>query len=245
MPKWICEISNLEVLKGFVVSGVRNKTQSCRVSDLSELKKLRKLSIRISSEQLDKEDFSGLKDLDRLLILTIIWRDNKNNSSSSPNNKSNVTIPTYSFPKNLEKLDIRCYPEAEASNLLNPTELKNLKRLYIRGGKLIKIPYNDKWKVEILRLRFLQNLKTDWVELMGSFENLKYVEYVTKIPNRTGELPQEYPEPENFPENVDGWIIQKPITTHEDESVFCMYRADTPVDMNSTLQNASITSNES
>ncbi|KAF3338232.1 disease resistance RPP13-like protein 4 [Carex littledalei] len=220
MPKWLCELRNLEVLKGFVVSGVRNKTQSCRVSDLSELKKLRKLSIRISSEHLDKEDFSGLKDLDRLLILTIIWRDNKNNSSLSQNNKPNDTIPTYSFPKNLEKLDMRCYPEAEASNLLNPTKLTNLKRLYIRGGKLIKIPYNDKWKVEILRLRFLKNLKTDWVELMGSFENLKYVEYV------------ESPEPENFPKNGDGWIIQKSVTIHEGESVFCyQYRADTPVDI--------------
>ncbi|XP_078150534.1 disease resistance RPP13-like protein 4 [Carex rostrata] len=178
MPKWVCDLSNLEVLKGFVVSNVGSKIQSCQLSDLSKLNKLRKLSIRIASDYLLPADFSSLKHLDRLLVLTIIWGGNKSNSA----------IPTFSFPKNLEKLDIRCYPYTEASNLLNPAELKNLKRLYIRGGKLTNFTNDENWKVETLRLRFLTNLETDWIDLKRLFKNLKYVEYV------------ECPMLQNFPE---------------------------------------------
>ncbi|XP_078174192.1 disease resistance RPP13-like protein 4 isoform X2 [Carex rostrata] len=194
MPKWICELSNLEVLKGFVVGNVGNKNQSCQLSDLSKLKNLWKLSIRILIEHSGTEDFSGLKPLNNILVLTIIWGGNKDN------NKGTVT---YSLPKYLEKLDIRCYPKTEASELLNPAELKNLKRLYIRGGKLTKIRNDARWEVEILRLKFLKNLKTNWVELRRSFGNLKYVEYV------------ECPELENFPEGRSHWIKEKDEPNHK------------------------------
>ncbi|XP_078161539.1 disease resistance RPP13-like protein 4 isoform X2 [Carex rostrata] len=185
MPKWICKLHNLEVLKGFVVGSVGN--QSCQLDDLSNLTKLRKLSIRIGSKRLASENLSGLKPLNKLLMLTIIWGENK----------SNCVMPTFSFPKNLEKLDIRCYPEAEASKLVNAVKLKNLKRLYIRGGKLTEIPYSDNWEVEILRLRFLENLETDWDEIKRSFKYLRYVEYV------------ECPKLMNFPKDSCRWIKEK------------------------------------
>ena len=76
----------------------------------------------------------------------------------------------YSLPKNLEKLDIRCYPEVDVSKLKNCDELTELKKLYIRGGNLRKIPSHNNWKVEKLRLRFLKNLvSTDWEEVRMSW----------------------------------------------------------------------------
>ncbi|XP_078161873.1 uncharacterized protein LOC144557207 [Carex rostrata] len=185
MPKWICKLHHLEVLKGFVVGSMGNR--SCQVDDLSNLTHLRKLSIRIGSKHLGSEDLSGLKPLNKLLVLTIIWGENK----------SNYAMPALSFPTYLEKLDIRCYPEAEASKLLNVAKLNHLKRLYIRGGKLTEIPHSDNWEVEILRLRFLTNLETNWDELKPSFKNLKYVEYV------------ECPSLKNFPKDKCCWIKEE------------------------------------
>ncbi|KAJ4745431.1 Disease resistance RPP13-like protein 4 [Rhynchospora pubera] len=209
MPKWVCELSNLEVLKGFVVRSGGDKSQSSRLQDLSKLKKIRKLSIRIATSSLITEDFSGLKQLDSLLVLTISWggsgkadangvkkkpeksrgdegtkepvkveasgskKDSEKTTASSEDKK-----PTYYFPKNLEKLDIRCYPEAEITKLKSAAELKSLKRLYIRGGMLEEITNNVNWQVETLRLRFLKYLKIDWNNLGDLFKNLKCVEYV-------------------------------------------------------------------
>ncbi|KAF3339718.1 disease resistance RPP13-like protein 4 [Carex littledalei] len=189
MPKWICELSNLEVLKGFVVGNVGKKNQPCRLGDLLKLNKLRKLTIRIVRDHLVTEEFSGLKHLHTLLVLTIMWGDNKSNS----------VIPASSFPENLEKLDIRCYPKDEASEMLNPAELKNLKRLYIRGGKLTKLPCEENWGVEKLRLRFLKYLNdpTDLEKIRCGFQNLKYVEYV------------ECPKLENFPKGGCSWSKEK------------------------------------
>ncbi|XP_078153120.1 disease resistance RPP13-like protein 4 [Carex rostrata] len=189
MPKWICELSNLEVLKGFVVGNVGNKNQPCRLGDLFKLNRLRKITIRIVKGYLVTEEFSGLRNLDTLLVLTIIWGDNKSNSE----------IPASSFPYYLEKLDIRCYPKDEASEMLNPAKLKNLKRLYIRGGKLIKLPCEENWGVEKLRLRFLKylNYPTDLENLRHGFQNLKYVEYVECL------------KLENFPKGGCSWSKEK------------------------------------
>ncbi|XP_078154769.1 disease resistance RPP13-like protein 4 [Carex rostrata] len=183
MPKWVCELPFLEVLKGFVVGSLGNKNQSCSLGDLSNLKKLRKLSIRFTIDNLGPEVFRGFNSLNELSVLTITWRQNKE-------------IPTYSLPKYIEKLDIRCYPEAEVlSKLQNPGELTNLKRLYIRGGNLTTIPCHDNWQVEILRLRFLNKLvyPTDWEGLRRSFKKLKYVEYVGCT------------KPMNFPNDGHSW----------------------------------------
>ncbi|XP_078149707.1 disease resistance RPP13-like protein 4 [Carex rostrata] len=180
MPKWVCELSNLKVLKGFVVGSMEQSNQFCQLVDLSKLNKLTKLSIRISVNISDPEVFSGFDSLESLLVLTITWGQNKYGM-----------IPTYSLSKNLEKLDIRCYPEPEASKLQNPNDLQKLKRLYIRGGNVTKIPHNDNWKVEILRLRFLKKLvPIEWNEVRSSFKNLEYVEFVG------------CPRPRNFP-NID------------------------------------------
>jgi len=67
----------------------------------------------------------------------------------------------------------------ESPSWLLPGKLLELEKLYIRGGNLqILSPgqENEKWKVNILRLKFLSNLKMDWKELLSSFPHLIYLE---------------------------------------------------------------------
>lgn len=74
MPKGIAFLSELQVLKGFVV-GVHDKNDtSCTFHDLSALKKLRKLSIHTSRVDFPVEDeLIVLQKFGRLRKLTIEW----------------------------------------------------------------------------------------------------------------------------------------------------------------------------
>ncbi|XP_059437965.1 disease resistance RPP13-like protein 4 [Corylus avellana] len=107
------------------------------------------------------------------------------------------------YPKvfeKLKKLDLKCYPSMQASSWLLPAKLPMLKKLYIRGGNLQNLSpgqKNDKWKVNILRLKFLSNLRMDWKELQLSFPELTYLEKY-KCPKLTF-----------FPSNENG-IVLKP-----------------------------------
>lgn len=63
-----------------------------------------------------------------------------------------------------------------------PGKLKSLKKLYIKGGKLKNLGQmqegNDKWTVEILRLKYLDEFNMDQEELQISFPNLIFLENV-------------------------------------------------------------------
>jgi len=72
MPKGIEKLTQLQVLKGFVI-GNSSKTP-CRITDLANLKKLKRLSIHIGSEAVIQEkEFEGLKDLTAVKCLKISW----------------------------------------------------------------------------------------------------------------------------------------------------------------------------
>ncbi|KAK9921663.1 hypothetical protein M0R45_030165 [Rubus argutus] len=95
--------------------------------------------------------------------------------------KPEATLTAWSHQgfEQLEKLDLQCYPRMTAPSWLAPGMLKRLKKLYIRGGQLQSIGQvqeDDKWTVEILRLKFLSELKIDWNELQVSFPKLTYLE---------------------------------------------------------------------
>jgi hypothetical protein len=55
--------------------------------------------------------------------------------------------------------------------------LENLKKLYVRGGKLSKLhPVGcEKWKLSILRLELLSKLQMDWRELRTLFPHSRHV----------------------------------------------------------------------
>ena len=75
MPKGLGDLSELQVLKGFVISNPQRKN-SGTLDDLKELAKLRKLTINASSEEFPKvEDLRALQKLGKkeLRNLTIAW----------------------------------------------------------------------------------------------------------------------------------------------------------------------------
>ncbi|KAL6133834.1 hypothetical protein ACLB2K_066067 [Fragaria x ananassa] len=81
--------------------------------------------------------------------------------------------------KVLEKIDLQCYPHMKAPSWLAPGKLENLKKLYVRGGQLQslgQVQESEKWTVDMLRLKFLSELKLDWNELQAAFPKLNYVE---------------------------------------------------------------------
>ncbi|CAL9026028.1 unnamed protein product [Prunus brigantina] len=236
MPKGIAFLSELQVLKGFVV-GVRDKNDtSCTFHDLFSLKKLRKLSIHTSRADFPVEDeLIVLQQFERLRKLTIEWgrlsppattqdKGQPDNVAAQPTATSTqhtatstqhnaapqpATPPTITknhlFSKlpafrgalrstatlaprstatlnqelDLEKLDLQCYPQKTAPSWLRPGNLKNLKKLYIRGGQLRnlgEVQENDRWAVKTLRLKFLSELEMDWKAIPVSFPALIYLE---------------------------------------------------------------------
>ncbi|CAL5382534.1 unnamed protein product [Camellia sinensis] len=101
--------------------------------------------------------------------------------SASPSRTTSVT----SLPASLEKVDLRCWPLSRMPNWMQPWKLKNLKKLYIRGGSISDLQilqpeeYDPPlWTVKILRLKFLRELKMDWPALTTMFPTLEYLEKV-------------------------------------------------------------------
>ncbi|XP_031375251.1 disease resistance RPP13-like protein 4 isoform X2 [Punica granatum] len=81
--------------------------------------------------------------------------------------------------KALEKLDLQCYPNESSPDWLKPGNMKSLIKLYIRGGKLHdfgETQNDDSWSVEILRLKFLDELEMNWDDVQALFPKLIYLE---------------------------------------------------------------------
>ncbi|XP_016544536.2 disease resistance RPP13-like protein 4 [Capsicum annuum] len=231
MPKGLTELTNLVVLKGFEVQASTEKSLSCTLKDLSAMTKLRKLSIHA-----EIEDFPRCSDLDvlakfkQLRILTIEWGGNlfRNPDSGTvstvpkPGMRGITRTMTSTFTRRkvdedvsqpsgillkLEKLDLKCYPRRSASTWLKPENLKELNRLYIRGGELrdlgqfefekVPTPWNN---VKTLRLKYLTEMEMDWTEFRELFPEVKYLEKV-KCPKLT-----------MFPCNAHGVWKDKKIT---------------------------------
>uniref|UniRef100_A0A5B7BQF2 Putative disease resistance RPP13-like protein 4 isoform X5 n=1 Tax=Davidia involucrata TaxID=16924 RepID=A0A5B7BQF2_DAVIN len=187
MPKGLEKLSSLQVLKGFVIG--HSRKNPCKLGDLVQLKKLRKLSIHIGSEAvIEKEELNKVKEISSLRVLTISWGGVALASKSGVQSSSNVgakltrtatlTVKSFSFPPQLEKLDLRCIPRSP--EWLRPSGLQRLKRLYIRGGELDSLvsEEDEKWNVEILRLKYLKNLKIEVLRLKEDFPYLTYFEKV-------------------------------------------------------------------
>ncbi|PHT71428.1 hypothetical protein T459_26532 [Capsicum annuum] len=216
MPKGLGELTNSLVLKGFEVQDSTEKSHSCTLEDLLAMTKLRKLSIHA-----EIEDFPRCSDLDvlakfkQLRILTIEWggnlfRNNPDSSTVSSVSKPGMlgitrtmtrtftwrkvdedVSPPSGVPLKLEKLDLKCYPRRSASTWLKPENLKELNRLYIRGGELLDLgqfefekvptPWNN---VKTLRLKYLTEMEMDWTEFRELFP-----EYISGALTRLVPLP--------------------------------------------------------
>ncbi|KAK1581687.1 hypothetical protein Q3G72_008077 [Acer saccharum] len=73
MPKELLSLSELQVLKGFVITDAKHGS-FCTLADLAGLKKLKKLSINVNSEDFSLEELSiTLRKFEELLKLKVAW----------------------------------------------------------------------------------------------------------------------------------------------------------------------------
>ncbi|KAK7305087.1 hypothetical protein VNO77_42987 [Canavalia gladiata] len=169
MPKGIDKLTKLQVLKGFVI-GSLNKTP-CRISHLANLTQLKRLSIHIGSEAVIQDnEFGSLENLSKLKCLKISWGVSA----------TRYTDMEFSLPSNLEKLDLEGFPGERIPEWLKPSKLPDeLKKLYIKGGKLKSLDHGEichKWRVQILLLKYLNHLQIENWRLHKLFPSLRYVQ---------------------------------------------------------------------
>ncbi|XP_062022018.1 disease resistance RPP13-like protein 4 [Rosa rugosa] len=175
MPKGIEKLSSLQVLKGFLI-GSSQKTP-CRLGDLAKLTNLKRLSIHMGNEAVVQEgEFKKLEEMLSLRRLKISWGVVRNLLKEKIIEES----LKFSFPPDLEKLDLQGIPIERVPQWLNPSQLKNLKKLYIKGGKLVSLDHgkSDRWMVENLRLKYLAELDIDLPRLKELFPHLQHLEKI-------------------------------------------------------------------
>ncbi|GAA0157358.1 antimicrobial response protein [Lithospermum erythrorhizon] len=192
---------------------------SCTLKDLSKsLSKLRKLGIYTSVYPIPPDEVDAIEKFENLWTLSISWGSTPKDEPPKAAKKSlqkaltnaitfraKESIPTAStqkkvvqkdqrksnLPRSLVKLELNCYPGQRAPQWLNREVLKNLKKLYIRGGKLRELGSvyewtDDKgpsltkitWSVDILRLKYLAYMDMSWREFRYLFPNLIFLESV-------------------------------------------------------------------
>ncbi|THU47973.1 hypothetical protein C4D60_Mb09t21320 [Musa balbisiana] len=118
------------------------------------------------------------------------------------------------LPSTIEKLDLRCFTEEEFPQWIGPRKLQKLKKLYLRGGMLRSLGDGRGWKVEVLRLRFLDYLDhPSWENLTSSFPGLRFVEKFN-----CGEKSSSHKELSSWPCNENGlWSNEDAKKSAEDE----------------------------
>ncbi|KAI7993588.1 Disease resistance RPP13-like protein 4 [Camellia lanceoleosa] len=197
MPKALGALSNLQVLKGFII-GDSNDKKSCTINDLTKLPKLRELSISTSMKEfptdLQLHHLQRLKSLQKLKISwsRCILQGKTDDSPKQEQLFSKQTKLTRSFieqcdpklplllelPSSLQKLELEGFPEIDIPGWLCSGNLKNLKKLYIRGGLLCNLDKIVATTIEMLQLKYLSNLEMPWKDIMMLFPNLIYLEKV-------------------------------------------------------------------
>lgn len=176
MPKTLASLSELEVLKGFVVCNYWNEN-CCQVGDLLKLTKLRKLSITTSREFNDREVAKLGELINGLTSLTITWGVVKRNAERVNARVADKNLKPASSSK-LEKLELRCFNEKRLPKWIVPEKLKNLKKLYVTGGMLESLEgaQGKTWSVKVLRVRSLDHLLDQWESITTWFPRLKCVQ---------------------------------------------------------------------
>ncbi|CAL5429011.1 unnamed protein product [Camellia sinensis] len=151
----------------------------------------------------------GLGALSNLQVLKgFIIGDSKDKKSSQLFSKQTTLIRSFEqddpklplsleLPSSLQKLELECFPEIDTPGWLWSGNLKNLKKLYIRGGLLCDLDKIIATAVEMLQLKYLSNLEMPWKDIMMLFPNLIYLEKV------------EYPGLNSFPCDQNGVRMKK------------------------------------
>ncbi|PSS10313.1 Disease resistance RPP13-like protein [Actinidia chinensis var. chinensis] len=201
MPRSLSKLSRLKVLKGFFIGDYKNNRGSCTLEDLSRLQELRKLNIYTGVKDFPEEgQLNALQKFEALQNLTISWGgcSSPDGSNGIPKTQKLSNKPDLSLPSRLQKLNLQCFHGTSLPSWLRLSNMKELKKLYIRGGQLCNLDKspertaNDQCTVEILCLKYLGDLKMDWEDLMILFPKLIFLHNVecpklTNIPcNKSG-----------------------------------------------------------
>lgn len=126
---------------------------------------------------LQEGELNQLKNIVSLRRLKISW------GVVAPKLRKEILVQSLkmSFPPDLEKLELQGLPLQHVPQWLNPSHLRKLKKLYIRGGELNSLCHDEtenKWTVEILRLKYLNKLVIECQQLLDQFPNLHYLEKI-------------------------------------------------------------------
>ncbi|VAH80747.1 disease resistance RPP13-like protein 4 [Triticum dicoccoides] len=180
MPRGIGLLTELQVLKGFVIGGSTGK-YNCQVAELVRLGKLKKLSIYIGSKVLVTEDeLHEVENIKALRVLTITWAVLlSKKGADEQDSTATALLNSLSLPPHLEKLDLRCFPGENIPVWLSPSRLLRLRRLYFTGGMLRTFgekSMSEQWNIEIMRLKFLNDLVLEWTQVNEMFPNLTFLE---------------------------------------------------------------------
>ncbi|KAK2640121.1 hypothetical protein Ddye_027916 [Dipteronia dyeriana] len=183
MPRELLSLSKLQVLKGFVITDTKN-SNFCTLAELAGLEKLTKLSVNLNSENFSIDNFSAVFKFGKLQKLKITWGGKfskvSRNKKSQQENKKPKDTNVEGSSKTLEKLELQCLPLKTLPKWVHPNNLGPLKKLYIRGGGIKTLSRtqegNQKWAVETLRLKYLNEFNMNWIELMALFPKLQNFE---------------------------------------------------------------------
>ncbi|KAL0012622.1 hypothetical protein SO802_007730 [Lithocarpus litseifolius] len=191
MPKGLTCLSELRVLKGFVIGKQRSKGHYCKLADLAVLQHLKKLSIHVDKTEDTEQDLHSLPQFGNLRSLSVAWSSIYNAPIPTTTNVALAKFQEIMSPPistrtmgssphvALDKLGLQNFRGPEMPAWLSPLNLKELKKLYIRGGEISDLRIKDRsWPVNRLRLKSLSQLRMDWKELQLLFPNLTYVEKV-------------------------------------------------------------------
>ncbi|RLM91822.1 disease resistance RPP13-like protein 4 [Panicum miliaceum] len=150
-------------------------------SRVGRLDKLKKLSIYIGSKvTLTEDELNELQNIKGLCILKITWAVSLSKKERvHQTSDSTSLLASLSLPLNLEKLDLRCFPGEKIPDWLSPSKLLKLKRLYFTGGMLNTFGdtnISEVWNIEVLRLKFLNDLSVQWTQVHDMFPKLTFLE---------------------------------------------------------------------
>ncbi|CAB4310487.1 unnamed protein product [Prunus armeniaca] len=140
MPKGLALLSQLQVLKGFVIGEPRPGGNYCKLADLSGLENLRKLSIHTIHVDINKTSDAAKRELislakfKKLRSLPISWSRLYDTPKKPPSMMAPVPVPLEKLP--LVKLNLHYFRGSKIPDWLMQWELNYLRKLYLRVGSL-------------------------------------------------------------------------------------------------------------
>ncbi|KAM0064943.1 putative leucine-rich repeat domain superfamily, winged helix-like DNA-binding domain superfamily [Helianthus debilis subsp. tardiflorus] len=197
------DLRNLEHLRKLsMYTHMKNFPQETHLEALQNIFTLRKLTIlwggHESTSDTSKEKPDVVNDKKQNLISRVMRLKSKKTKWVQGTMRRQNAFNNSTLGSRLEKLDLKCFPHRETPNWLTAANLQGLKKLYIRGGYFSDLGQNmdmlewddaptlpkERWNVDTLRLKYLEELNMEWRELQNLFPKLKSLEKV-KCPRLT------------------------------------------------------------